>query len=97
MPVYETCPVEQLNMKTESVFESWLATMSHWPLESNWKWRGVSPRVWKMPASVSIPGGFESRWMRWTATESCPRLEVTTKSPDGWMVMRPHLWLCGGG
>ena len=40
----------------------------------------VSPRVWKMPASVTMPGGVESRWMRCTATESWPRLDVTTKS-----------------
>ena len=87
-----TRPVAVLKAKTAHVFESWLATRSHWPLLSNWKWRGVSPRVWKMPASVSMPGGDESRWTRCTATESWPRLEVITKSPVGWMVTRPHVF-----
>ena len=57
------------------------------------KKRGVSPRVWKIPASVTRPAGLESRWMRCTATESWPRLEVSTKSPLGWIATRPHLYL----
>mmetsp|Transcript_80600 Transcript_80600/g.195395 ORF Transcript_80600/g.195395 Transcript_80600/m.195395 type:complete len:204 (+) Transcript_80600:50-661(+) len=91
LPVKTTWPVEQLNWKTAQSSESWLATISHWPLLSNWKWRGVSPRVWKMPASVTRPAGVESRWMRCTATESWPRLEVSTKSPLGWIATRPHV------
>mmetsp|Transcript_6570 Transcript_6570/g.16266 ORF Transcript_6570/g.16266 Transcript_6570/m.16266 type:complete len:406 (-) Transcript_6570:795-2012(-) len=44
-----------------------------------------------MPARVTRPAGLESRCMRWTATESWPRLEVSTKSPLGWIATRPHL------
>ena len=38
-PVKATWPVEQLKLKTAQSSESWLATMSHWPLLSNWKWQ----------------------------------------------------------
>ena len=31
--------------------------------------------------------------MRCTATESWPRLEVSTKSPLGWIATRPHLYI----
>jgi len=43
----------KLNTAIESV--SWLATSRYWPEWSNWKCRGVSPRVWKQPAVCSSP------------------------------------------
>ena len=39
LPVKTTWPVEQLNWKTAQSSESWLATISHWPLLSNWEWQ----------------------------------------------------------
>ena len=41
LPVKATWPVETLKLKTAQSSESWLATISHWPLRSNWKWRGL--------------------------------------------------------
>ena len=38
-------PVLRLKWKMPMLSVSWLATMSHSPDGSNWKWRGVAPRV----------------------------------------------------
>jgi hypothetical protein len=44
-PVQLRPPVDELKWNIPRRSESWLATSNHSPEGSNWKWRGVAPRV----------------------------------------------------
>ncbi len=93
LPVYLISPEVRLKENTAIVSESWLATIKYWPLWSNWKWRGVSPRVWKKPTWERVPRDeavvdfppflrLVPWWTRKMAMDSCPRFETMTNLPD---------------
>ena len=91
LPVYLICPLLRLKVKTATESLSWLATIRYWPLLSNWKWRGVSPRVWKYPTAWSFPLSRPLDLTRKMAIDSCPRFETSTKRPDLWTQIRPQV------
>ena len=92
-PVYLISPELKLKANTAIESVSWLATTMYCPEESNWKWRGVSPRVWKNPTIWSWPRCGPLELTRKIAIDSCPRLETMTKRPFWWTHMRPHVFI----
>ena len=54
-PVQSSLPVARLKRNTPMLSESWFAVISHWPDPSNWKWRGVAPRVCWASTRDSMP------------------------------------------
>ena len=87
LPLYLISPLVRLKEKTAMESESWFATIKNCPLWSNWKWRGVSPRVWKKPTWARVPRMAFSLLLkpcftRNTVMDSWPRFETMTNRPD---------------
>lgn len=100
LPVYLISPDVRLNENTAIVSLSWLATIRNCPLWSNWKWRGVSPLVWKKPTWVRVPliafPLLPHCFTRKMVMDSCPRLLTMTNRPDWWTQIRPQVFIVVG-